>query len=130
MCIIGLVYCVVYFVYLGGLLYYMLAYHRCNLCSEYLCYVMPGCFALSCPKNFRAQSDLVLFCAPDNKSLKLETLEHDITVCFEIAHKPNTWHWITCHAVSSKLFYYLFFSQKGKKNITKSLCMMRKGITE
>ena len=75
MCIIGLVYCVVYFVYLGGLLYYMLAYHRCNLCSEYLCYVMPGCFALSCPKNFSAQTDPVLFCASDNKSLELEAVQ-------------------------------------------------------
>ena len=32
-----------------------------------ICYVMPGCFALSCPKN--AQSDPVLFCASDNKIL-------------------------------------------------------------
>ena len=35
-----------------------------------LWYVMPGCFALPCPKNFRAQSDLGLFCAPDNNNLK------------------------------------------------------------
>ena len=33
---------------------------------------MPGCFALSCPKNFSAQSDPVLFFASDNKRLELE----------------------------------------------------------
>ena len=33
---------------------------------------MPGCFALSCPKNFSAQSDPVLFCASDNKIFELE----------------------------------------------------------
>ena len=32
---------------------------------------MPGCFVLSCPKNVSAQSDLVLFCASDNKRLEL-----------------------------------------------------------
>ena len=37
-----------------------------------LCCVMPGRFALSCPKNFIAQSDPVLFCASDNKRLELE----------------------------------------------------------
>ena len=31
---------------------------------------MSGCFVSSCPKNFRAQSDPVLFCASDNKRLK------------------------------------------------------------
>ena len=39
------------------------------LITYMLCYAR--LFALSCPKNFSAQSDLVLFCAPDNK--KLET---------------------------------------------------------
>ena len=33
---------------------------------------MPGCFAWSCPKNFSAQSDLMLFCASENKRLVLE----------------------------------------------------------
>ena len=33
--------------------------------------------ALSCPKNFSAQSDLVLFCAPDNKNLKLKACALD-----------------------------------------------------
>ena len=37
-----------------------------------ICHVMPGCFALSCPKNFSAQSDPVLFYASDNKRLELE----------------------------------------------------------
>ena len=35
----------------------------------FICYVR--LLALSCPKNFSAQSELVLFCAPDNKNLKL-----------------------------------------------------------
>ena len=35
-----------------------------------ICYVMPGCFALCCPKNFSAQSEPVLFCASDNKRLE------------------------------------------------------------
>ena len=50
MCIYrGLVYCIEYcilFVYYE--VSYILANHRCNLCSVYL-YVMLGCFALSCP---------------------------------------------------------------------------------
>ena len=50
--------------------YYILAYHIIYvLCT----YVISGCFALSCPKNFRAQSDPVLFCASDNKRLELCT---------------------------------------------------------
>ena len=35
-----------------------------------LCQVL----ALSCLKNFSAQSDLVLFCASDNKRLELDTI--------------------------------------------------------
>ena len=74
MCFIGLVYCMVYyFIYLGGLLYYMLAcYHKYSEHRLHLCHGMPSCFALSCPKNFSAQSDPVLFCASDNKRLELE----------------------------------------------------------
>ena len=34
-------------------------------------HVMPSCIALFCPKNFSAQSEPVLFCAPDNKRLEL-----------------------------------------------------------
>ena len=62
MCIIRFVYCINYFVYLGGLLYYMLVYHWCILCSEYFCHVMPGFFAVSCPKHISAQSDRVILC--------------------------------------------------------------------
>ena len=36
-----------------------------------LCQVL----ALSCLKNFSAQSDLVLFCVPDNKRLELEQMK-------------------------------------------------------
>ena len=38
----------------------------------FICYVMIGCCAVSCHKNFSAQSDSVLFCASDNKRLELE----------------------------------------------------------
>ncbi len=38
----------------------------------FICYVMLGCCAASCHKNFSAQSDSVLFCASDNKRLELE----------------------------------------------------------
>ena len=41
-----------------------------------ICYVMPGCFALSCPKNFSAQSDPELFSASDT-DLKLDLLVCD-----------------------------------------------------
>lgn len=41
----------------------------CNLCSEYL-YVMLACCAVSCLKNVSAQSDSVLLCASDNKTLE------------------------------------------------------------
>ena len=40
------------------------------LSTYMLCY--SRLLVLSCPKNFSAHSDLVLFCAPDNKNLKLE----------------------------------------------------------
>ena len=39
------------------------------LCYVILCYVMLGCCAVSCLKNFSAQSDSVLFCASDKKRL-------------------------------------------------------------
>ena len=42
------------------------------LCYVILSYVMLGCCAVSCLKNFSAQSDSVLFCASDNKRLELE----------------------------------------------------------
>ena len=35
-----------------------------------LYYAMVGCCAVSCLKNFSAQSDSVLFCASDNKRLE------------------------------------------------------------
>ena len=41
-----------------------------------LCYAR--LLALSCPKTFSAQSDIVLFCAPDNK--KLETANISVHV--------------------------------------------------
>src|SRR4029434_7143250 len=41
-----------------------------STCTECMsCYVMVGCCAVPCPKNFSAQSDPVLFCASDNKRL-------------------------------------------------------------
>ena len=40
------------------------------LCYVILCYVMLGCCAVSCLKNFSAQSDSVLFCASDKKRLE------------------------------------------------------------
>ena len=39
--------------------------------TYHLCYDMPGCFALSLPMNFSAQSDVALFCASHNKDLNL-----------------------------------------------------------
>src|SRR4029434_1221347 len=44
------------------------------LCYVILCYAMVGSCAVSCLKNFSAQSDSVLFCASvhDNKRLELE----------------------------------------------------------
>ena len=51
----------------------------CNLCSEYLYvmlfYVMLGCCAVSCLKNFSAQSDSVLFYASDNKRLEIVQMD-------------------------------------------------------
>ena len=42
---------------------------------------MLGCCAVSCYKNFSAQSDPVLFCASDNKILKIEPeLEYSFTL--------------------------------------------------
>ena len=40
---------------------------------------MPGCFALSCPKNFRAQTFL-LFCASVNKIFELELFKYSENV--------------------------------------------------
>ena len=41
------------------------------LSTYMLCYAR--LLAFPCSKNFSAQSDLVLFCAPDNKNLKLKS---------------------------------------------------------
>ena len=50
---------------------------------------MTGCFALSCPKNFSAQSDPVLFCASDNKRLELVCVYlHDVCVCTFMIWSP------------------------------------------
>ena len=57
-----------------------------------ICYVMPGCFALSRPKNFSAQSDPLLFCASDNKRFELEifltTSRNTITELLELQPNP------------------------------------------
>ena len=57
-----------------------------------ICYLMLSCFALSCPKNFSAQSDLVLFCAPDNKILKAASVATcvRITLVFTGVQNPTS----------------------------------------
>src|SRR4029434_4544286 len=56
-----------------------------STCTEYMsgcyttvCYVIVGCCAVPCPKNFSAQSDPVLLCASDNKRLVTCNLTGDI----------------------------------------------------
>ena len=44
-------------------------YRLINVATSPLCYVMVGCCAVPCPKNFSAQSDPVSFCASGNKRL-------------------------------------------------------------
>ena len=49
-------------------------------CYVILCYVMVGCCAVPCLKNFSAQSDPVSFCASDNKRLvTCNTIKADFT---------------------------------------------------
>src|SRR4029434_3778630 len=45
-------------------------------CYVMLYYVMVGCCAVPCPKNFSAQSDPVSFCASDNKRLVTCNSQH------------------------------------------------------
>ena len=74
-----------------------------GLCTYMLCQVL----ALSCLKNFSAQSDLVLYCASDNKRLELEL-----------------WHKIRCHntkyypgqVTDSWMIFWLSRSTKHQMN--------------
>ena len=66
---VSLLYCLLFCIFKTFIILYVSLY----LCSEYLCHVIPGCFALSCPKNFSAQSDPVLFSASDNKRLEVDS---------------------------------------------------------
>ena len=56
------------------------------LCYVILCYAMVGCCAVSCLKNFSAQSDSVLFCASDNKRLELEP-QLQFKICTSISQE-------------------------------------------
>ena len=71
-------YCILFCIFRRFII--VLAYHRCNLCSSLL-YVMPSCFALSCPKCPVWPCVVLYTC---NKRLETFVVEHN-----SIIHQVN-----------------------------------------
>ena len=67
MSIICLAYCIAYIfcIFSRFIMFIICVIYVHILCYVILCYAMVGCCAVSCPKNFSAQSDSVFFCASD-----------------------------------------------------------------
>ena len=121
MCIRGLVYCIGYYIlfciFRRFIIFeliidvtYVLSTYIGKMCPNFwlVLYVMPGCFALSCPKNFSVQSDLVLFCASDNKRLELKGI---VQHCSVASSSPEAFSSaLACPSSSSPLAFSLWFT--------------------